>query len=182
MSRALLVVDVQRDFCEGGSLAVAGGHAVAVGVAALLDKGGYGLTVASADWHVDPVGHFAAAPDFVLTWPEHCVVGTPGSALAPPLTEDRFDAVVRKGEHSAAYSAFDASAAGQPLAAWLHGQGVVDLDVCGLATDYCVRASVLDALSAGLRVRLLRALCAGVAPATTESALREMAAAGALLA
>jgi len=182
MSRALLVVDVQEDFCEGGSLAVDGGRAVAQGVADLLEAGRYPLTLASQDWHVDPAGHFSATPDYAVTWPEHCVVGTSGAQFAPPLAADRFDAVVRKGEHEAAYSAFDGTVDGQPLAAWLAGHDVDALDVCGLATDHCVRASVLDARAAGLEVRLLGDLCAGVAPATTEAALAEMTAAGAVLA
>ena len=182
MSRALLVVDVQEDFCEGGSLAVAGGTAVAEGVAALLATGEYALAVASQDWHVDPAGHFATEPDYALTWPAHCVVGTAGPALRPPLTEGAFAAVFRKGEHTAAYSAFEGAADGRPLAAWLHERGVTALDVCGIATDHCVRATVLDARAAGFAVRLLRGLCASVAPATEEAALAEMADAGAVLA
>ncbi|HEU0100892.1 MAG TPA: isochorismatase family protein [Mycobacteriales bacterium] len=177
MTRALLVVDVQEDFCEGGSLAVAGGRAVADAVAARL--GDYEVVVASQDWHVDPGAHFAEQPDFVDSWPAHCVVGTPGSRLQPPLTEDRFTAVVRKGEHAAAYSAFEGTLPdGTTLAAWLADRGVDALDVCGLATDHCVRASALDARRAGLPVRLLTDLCAGVAPDTTQRALAELAAAG----
>lgn len=177
MTRALLVVDVQEDFCEGGSLPVAGGRALAAAVAQRL--GDYDLVVASADWHVDPGGHFAAEPDFVHSWPRHCVAGTPGARLQEPLTEDLFDAVLRKGEHAAAYSAFEGTLAdGTPLARWLAHRGVSALDVCGLATDHCVRASALDARTAGLAVRLVQDLCAGVAPGTTAQALQEMVAAG----
>ena len=180
MTRALLVVDVQEDFCEGGSLAVEGGRAVAAGVAAVL--GAYEVVVASSDWHVDPGDHFSSDPDYVRTWPVHCVVGTHGSRLQAPLTEDLFAGVVRKGEHAAAYSAFEGTIDGVPLRDWLDDHRVDALDVCGLATDHCVRASVLDARAAGLPVRLLQELCAGVAPATTEAALAEMRAAGAALA
>ena len=180
MTRALLVVDVQEDFCEGGSLAVEGGRAVAAAVAAVL--GAYDVVVASTDWHVDPGDHFSSDPDYVRTWPAHCVVGTHGSQLQAPLTEDRFAGVVRKGEHAAAYSAFEGTVEGVPLRVWLDTRGVDALDVCGLATDHCVRASALDARAAGLPVRLLQELCAGVAPATTAAALEEMRAAGVELA
>ncbi len=180
MTRALLVVDVQDDFCEGGSLAVQGGRAVAERVARVLPD--YPLVLASTDWHVDPGGHFSPQPDFVDTWPEHCVVGTAGARLQAPLTEDAFAAVVRKGEHAAAYSAFDGSVDGVALRDWLRDRGVKRLDVCGIATDHCVRATALDARAAGLPVRVLQDLCAGVAPETTERALEEMRAAGVELA
>jgi nicotinamidase/pyrazinamidase len=177
--RALLVVDVQEDFCEGGSLAVTGGKAVARTVVGLLPS--YDVTVASTDWHIDPAGHFAAEPDFAKTWPVHCVVGTSGSRLQEPLTEDAVDAVVRKGEYAAAYSAFEGTVDGVLLADWLRERGIDALDVCGIATDYCVRASVLDARAAGWPVRVLLDACAGVDPATTQKAVAEMAAAGAEL-
>ena len=174
--RTLLVVDVQEDFCEGGSLAVEGGREVARRVAELLPS--YDLVVASTDWHVDPGDHFSDEPDYATTWPAHCVVGTTGSRLQAPLTEDLFAGVVRKGEHEAAYSAFDGTVDGLPLAQWLGDRGVTALDVCGIATDHCVRATALDARSAGLDVRLLPDLCVGVAPATSAAALEELAAAG----
>ena len=187
MTRALLVVDVQVDFCEDGSLPVAGGRQVAEGVRALLDGDhGYDVVVASEDWHVDPGDHFSDAPDFAATWPAHCRVGTDGARLQEPLTEDLFDAVVRKGEHAAAYSAFegetpDGGAGDRSLTDLLRDRGVDALDVCGVATDHCVRASVLDACAAGFDVRVLLPLCAGVAPATTAAALEQMRTAGAVV-
>lgn len=179
--RALLAVDVQADFCEGGSLAVTGGKAIAAGVAALLADDGYHVTLASMDWHIDPGSHFSPTPDFQASWPAHCVVGTDGARLQAPLSEDRFDAVVRKGEHEAAYSAFQGTVEGVPLTGWLATHGVTALDVCGLATDHCVRATVLDARAVGLPVRVLLDLVAGVAPNTSATALADMAAAGAEL-
>ena len=176
MTTCLLVVDVQEDFCEGGSLAVEGGRAVAAGVQRVL--GAYDLVVASTDWHVDPGEHFSGTPDFASTWPPHCVVGTGGARLQAPLHEGLFAGVVRKGEHAAAYSAFEGTVDGVPLEPWLRERGVTSLDLCGIATDHCVRATALDARTAGFPVRLLLGLCAGVAPGTTERALEQLRDAG----
>ncbi|KAJ1684035.1 hypothetical protein LUZ63_020775 [Rhynchospora breviuscula] len=179
MARALIVVDVQNDFCEGGSLAVTGGAAVAAGVTALLaGKAAYDVVVATKDHHVDPGAHWSDTPDFVDSWPVHCEVGTPGEEFHPDLDTDRFDAVFLKGEHEAAYSGFEGAYDGAALAPWLRERGVDRVDVCGLATDHCVRATVLDAVREGFAVTLLSDLVAGVAPETTGRALAEMAAAG----
>ena len=180
MGRALLVVDVQVDFCEDGSLPVSGGTQVARDVAELLQarRGSYDLVVASADWHVDPGAHFGDPPDFVDTWPAHCVVGTRGAQLQEPLSEQMFDAVVRKGEHAAAYSAFDGTTEGVPLAQWLRRHEVDDLEVCGIATDHCVRATALDAMGNGFSTRVLLNLTAGVTDGTTDAAIEELRTAG----
>jgi nicotinamidase/pyrazinamidase len=188
MSRALLVVDVQNDFCEGGSLPVAGGAQVAHGISEVLRHWSagtpgapeYAVAVATQDHHVAPGDHFSDEPDYADTWPPHCVAGTDGVAFHPNLDPQPFSAVFLKGEYAAAYSGFEGrNADGHGLAEWLRGRGITDVDVCGIATDYCVRATTLDAVAAGFTVRVLTGLCAGVAPATTEQALREMAAAGA---
>ena len=187
MTRALIVVDVQNDFCEGGSLAVEGGAAVASGISELLhrwtrqgpDAPDYAVAVATRDHHVDPGDHFSSHPDFDHSWPPHCVVGTDGEAFHPNLDPQPFDAVFLKGEHAAAYSGFEGrSADGDPLAEWLRGHRVDDVDVCGIATDYCVRATALDAVAQGFATRLLGGLCAGVAPASTDAALAELRRAG----
>ena len=153
MSRALLIVDVQNDFCEGGSLAVSGGAEVARSIGAYLaglDRDRYAHIVATQDHHVDPGSHFSAAPDYVGTWPPHCVAGTLGSDFHPSLDPAGFEAVFRKGAHSAAYSGFEgADADGVPLAAWLSERGVTAVDVAGIATDHCVRATATDAATAG---------------------------------
>ena len=179
--RALVIVDVQNDFCEGGSLAVAGGATVARAVSAHLAEVGadYAAVVATRDHHVDPGDHFAVAPDFVDSWPAHCVVGTHGVRLHPDLRTDPIQAVFDKGEYTAAYSGFEGSdAQGESLADWLRDRGVTDVDIVGIATDYCVRATALDAVREGLTTRVLVDLTAGVAETTTQTALEEMAAAG----
>ena len=180
MKRALIVVDVQNDFCEGGSLAVSGGAKVASDVATLLrQQTSYDVVVATKDHHVDPGDHWSKEPDFVDSWPVHCKVGTDGEAFHPNLDPQPFDAVFLKGEHEAAYSGFEGRTGdGTPLASWLRAQGIERLDVCGIATDYCVRATVLDAVENGFDVRVLSDLVAGVAPETSERALAEMRDAG----
>ena len=190
MKRALIVVDVQNDFCEGGSLAVHGGAEVAHRIGTLLHHWtqkdpkapDYAVAVATRDHHVDPGSHFSKDPDFVDSWPAHCVVGTDGEAFHPNLDPQPFDAVFLKGEHQAAYSGFEGRTVdGAGLADWLRSHQVTDVDVCGIATDYCVRATALDAVANGFATRLLHDLCAGVAPDSTERALAEMKQAGVTL-
>ncbi|HEY0248374.1 MAG TPA: isochorismatase family protein [Gryllotalpicola sp.] len=187
MSRALLIVDVQNDFTEGGSLAVAGGAAVAAGITELLAEHGdaYDLVVASRDWHDgdnDNGGHISDHPDFVDSWPPHCISGTPGAEYHPALSADRIDVHIMKGQGRPAYSAFEgADDFGKTISEVFQAHGVTDVDVVGLATDHCVRASALDALRDGERVRVLTDLVAGVAEAPSEAALVELAAAGAEL-
>jgi nicotinamidase/pyrazinamidase len=181
MTKALIVVDVQNDFCEGGSLAVSGGAQVAADVTALLSGAGraaYAHVVATRDHHVDPGAHWSSTPDFVESWPVHCEVGTPGEEFHPALAESGIEAVFLKGEHQAAYSGFEGSADGAGLADWLRERGITEVDVCGIATDYCVRATALDAQREGFATTVLTALCAGVAPESTERALGEFRDAG----
>ena len=183
MVRALIVVDVQNDFCEGGSLAVPGGAAVAAAVSALVRAGDYDTVVATADHHVDPGPHFGNPPDFVDSWPAHCVVGTRGEQFHPAFDTTSVAAVFRKGERAAAYSGFE-GAAEQPdgtrvgLAQWLRSRDVDEVDICGIATDHCVRATALDAVHEGFATRVLLDLTAGVAEATTRAALADLAGAG----
>ncbi|MBW0116587.1 isochorismatase family protein [Pseudonocardia abyssalis] len=177
MTRALIVVDVQNDFCEGGSLAVAGGAAVAAAVSARM--GGYDVVVATRDHHVDPGDHFSDTPDFVHSWPPHCRVGTPGASFHPALDVGPVQAVFSKGEYTAAYSGFEgADPFGVTLRDWLVERRVDAVDVVGVATDHCVRATALDAAAAGLDTTVLLDLCAGVAPDSTARALDELRAAG----
>jgi nicotinamidase/pyrazinamidase len=186
MTRALFIIDVQNDFTENGALAVAGGDAVAEGITAYLrahpDR--YDVVIASRDWHDaenSNGGHFAvgSAPDFVDSWPVHCVAGTVGAQYDPGLDADLIDVHIRKGQGKPAYSIFEGTTEdGDDLPAVLDKLGVDDVDVVGIATDYCVRASALDAIASGRHVRVIDDLVAGVAPESSVAALREVEAAG----
>lgn len=187
MTRALIVVDVQNDFCEGGSLAVAGGARVASDISEMLhlrsagapEAPVYAQLVATRDHHIAPGDHWSREPDFRDSWPVHCKVGTDGEAFHPNLDPQPFDAIFLKGEYQAAYSGFEGrNTDGVALADWLRERGITAVDVCGLATDYCVRATALDAVREGFATRLLLDLCAGVAEESTSAALAEMDAAG----
>ena len=163
---ALICVDVQNDFCEGGSLAVTGGAAVAAALAEHVraHRADYALVVASRDWHIDPGSHWSSHPDFVRSWPVHCRAGSAGAALHPAFAEvaGELDAVVDKGQYGDGYSAFlGADQAGRDLAGLLREAGVEEVVVAGLATDHCVRATALDARREGFRVRLAQDLAAG---------------------
>ena len=187
MSRALLVVDVQRDFCEGGSLAVTGGAAVATGISAYVSStsGRYAAVVASRDWHSagsDNGGHFGDPPDYVDTWPAHCVSGSPGAEYHDALDVGLITGHVRKGVGVPAYSMFEgADDTGAILPTLLADQGISDVDVVGIASDYCCLATARDALLAGYRVRVLTDLQAGVAPGSTAAAYDELARLGAVV-
>jgi nicotinamidase/pyrazinamidase len=175
--RALIIVDVQLDFCEGGSLAVAGGASVAERINAVTGR--YDQVVATRDYHLDPGDHFSATPDYVHSWPVHCVAGTAGAAFHPALDVAPIGAVFAKGGYAAAYSGFEgAEPGGAGLADWLRAHQVTEVDVVGIATDYCVRATALDAVRAGFATAVLTGLTAGVAPSSTAAALDEMRAAG----
>ena len=177
--RTLIIVDVQNDFCEGGSLGVDGGTHVARDVSTLLVDTGYAHVVATRDAHIDPGPHFSDQPDYVDTWPVHCVLGTDGALLHPELRTDRIEATFDKGSYEAAYSGFEgATGDGTPLVDWLREAGVTAVDVVGIATDHCVRATALDAQAAGFHTRVLLDYTAGVAEDTTRRALDELTAAG----
>lgn len=179
--RALIIADVQNDFCEGGSLAVTGGSAVAKAITDYLAAraAGYDRIVATRDYHIQPGHHFSDHPDYVDTWPPHCVAGTPGAEFHPSLDGTRIEEVFTKGEYAAAYSGFEGtSEAGQPLVLWLRDRAITDVDVVGIATDHCVRATAADAVAEGFGTRVLLPLTAGVLPVTTEQALNQLRAAG----
>jgi len=207
MSRALIIVDVQNDFCEGGSLAVPGGAAVAGAISEYLDAhhSEFDHVVATQDWHIDPGSHFSDTPDYKESWPRHCVAGTRGAELHPDLDMEYVDAYFRKGQFAAAYSGFEGLLApedavptgerqpgGLPgaqaqleadedaigLDDWLQSHDVEDVVVVGIATDYCVKATALDAVQAGYGVTVVRSLTAGIAE-DLEDAVAEMELGGA---
>lgn len=183
MSRALIIVDVQNDFCEGGSMGVPGGAGVAAGISAALrdHPGRWDHVVATKDHHIDPGEHFGDPPDFVDSWPPHCRVGTPGAELHPELNTDRIEAVFTKGDYQAAYSGFEGSAGSIGLAAWLRMHDVDRVDVVGIATDHCVRATAVDATAEGFATTVLLDFTAGVARGTTDQALDQLREAGVTL-
>jgi nicotinamidase/pyrazinamidase len=178
--RALIVVDVQNDFCEGGSLAVSGGAAVAGAISEYLADGpDYRHVVATQDFHIDPGDHFSDQPDYSSSWPPHCVAGSVGAQFHPDLDSDRFDAVFCKGAYDAGYSGFEGiDESGTPLADWLAQHSIDQVDVVGIATDHCVRRTAEDAAKAGLATRILLDLTAGVGEESTAAALNAMQAAG----
>ena len=187
MSSALFIIDVQNDFTEGGALGVDGGSAVASGITRLLLRHPerYDHVFASRDWHDgtnDNGGHFSATPDFVDTWPVHCVADTHGAEYHPDLDPGRTTIHVRKGQGKPAYSIFEGvTDDGMTVQDALSRLNVTDIDVVGLATDYCVLASALDALAAGVRVRVLTDLVAGVSPVSSTAALDRLVIRGALV-
>lgn len=186
--RALFIIDVQNDFTEGGALGVTGGAAVAEGITEYVREhpDSYDLVIASRDWHDgdnDNGGHFATGePDFVDSWPRHCVAGTPGAEYHPALDSSLIDVHIKKGQGVPAYSIFEGvTDDGRDLIDLLDSKGVDVVHVAGIATDYCVLASARDALDAGRQVAVLTDLVAGVAPESSKAALGELAAAGAEL-
>lgn len=201
MAKALIIVDVQNDFCEGGSLAVAGGAALAGEITELLaDTMDFDFVVATQDWHVDPGSHFSQTPDYRNSWPEHCVAGSKGAALHRNLDTEDIDAYFRKGKYDAGYSGFDGLLAPEDEVAvgereahesvadsnespvslddWLRENDIDDVVVVGIATDHCVRATALDAVNAGYNTTVLREFIAGVDQEASEAALEELEDAG----
>lgn len=203
MPKALIIVDVQNDFCEGGSLPVSGGAELATGISELLDSSfgveghDFDYVLATQDWHIDPGEHFSQTPDFINSWPPHCLAGSKGAQLHPNLDTEYLDAYFQKGKYQAAYSGFEGFLAPEDevptgsrenpepdetrpsLDEWLQDHDVDSLSIVGLATDYCVRATALDAISAGYEVTVLSEFCAGIDEAASQAALADLAAAGA---
>lgn len=181
--RALLIVDVQNDFCEGGSLPVPGAAALAPAINAYLaGEPGYRHVVATKDYHIDPRKHFSDQPDYSTSWPPHCRAGSPGARFRPDLDTSQIQAVFRKGAYAAGYSGFEGvDENGALLLDWLRQWGVDEVDVAGIATEHCIRRTAEDAIRAGLATRVLVDLVAGVGADLTTAALTEMRDAGIVL-
>jgi nicotinamidase/pyrazinamidase len=182
--RALIVVDVQPTFCEGGELPVAGGNRVAGQIADFLRQrsADYILIATTQDWHLDPGDHFAAHPDFVDSWPPHGIVGTPGAELHPDIAAavgPLPHVTIHKGEHAAAYSGFDGhDENGRSLAEVLAETGVDSVEVCGIAESHCVKSTALDAARLGYRTLVLSDLTVPVTEELGRRARAELVAAG----
>jgi nicotinamidase/pyrazinamidase len=183
--RALIIVDVQKDFCEGGSVPVKGGADRAATIADMVRRtdGQYAFVVATRDRHIDPGAHFSENPDFQDSFPVHCVAGSEGSEFHPHFAAaadaGHIDEVVFKGAHSASKSGFEGfTQDGTALSDWLKARDITDLDVVGIATDHCVKATALDGVRAGFTVRVLLDYTAGVADDSTRTALDELRRAG----
>lgn len=188
MATAVFIIDVQNDFCEGGALACEGGAAVAGKITAYLQEnpGRYDFVIASRDWHTPDDangGHFPPAgqePDFVDTWPLHCLAGQSGAEYHENLDTSLIDIHIKKGQGAPGYSIFEGvTETGEALTDLLPRLEITEVDVVGIATDYCVRASSLDALAQGLKVRVITSLTAGVSSQSSEAAIDEMVDAGA---
>lgn len=181
MSHALIIVDVQPTFCEGGSLPVTGGNAVAQKIADFVrqHRSDYDLIVTTQDWHIDPGAHFSQTPDFVDTWPPHGVAGTAEAELHPALSDLDADVSVKKGQYEAAYSGFEGTTDdGRALAQVLRDRGVSEVDVVGLAESHCVCATAIDAVKEGFAARVLLDLTEPVTPKLGEKARCAMREAG----
>jgi nicotinamidase/pyrazinamidase len=175
--RAIIVVDPQPDFFEGGALPIPGATLTAERIADYLLAHGdnYALRIVTQDWHLDPGDHWSKHPNFVSTWPVHCAANTDGARIHSTLADAPWDVIIRKGQHGGAYSGFEGSSQrGAALVDELEGAGVESVTVVGFATDHCVKATALDARSLGLRVSVALDLCAGVDPDTTRDAIAEM--------
>ncbi|MFD5191808.1 isochorismatase family protein [Streptomyces sp. NPDC058357] len=188
MRRALIIVDVQKDFCEGGSVPVKGGADRAAAIADLVRRPDeqYAFVVATCDHHIDLGAHFSDHPDFQESFPVHCVVGSEGGEFhpdfAPAVESGHVDEVVFKGAHSASKSGFEGfTQDGTTLSSWLKARGITALDVVGIATGHCVKATALDGVRAGFTVRVLLDYTAGVAADTTRTAVDELRRAGVAL-
>ncbi|NLZ57143.1 MAG: isochorismatase family protein [Corynebacterium sp.] len=186
MAHALILVDVQKDFCPGGSLATNRGDEVAglIGAYQLSHASEYDAVIATQDWHIDPGSHFSDTPDYIDTWPVHCVADSAGAAMHEKIRTDLITEYFPKGEHTAAYSGFEghAKADGETsMADWLTSRDITTLDIAGIATDHCVRATALDALKTGFSVRILTGMCSAVGIESGDAALEEMHTAGAEL-
>lgn len=201
MPKALIIVDVQNDFCAGGSLPTECGAEVAALISEYVETrhGDYEAIVATLDWHVSPGDHFSDTPDYKTSWPRHCVAESRGADTHEDLDTDYIEAFFRKGAFEAAYSGFEGLLAPEnsvmtgereagaavedetpklSLDDWLQEHEITDVDVVGIATDFCVKATALDAVDAGYETRVLLDLTAPVSEEGQDDAVDELEDAG----
>ena len=197
MSKALIVVDVQPTFCEGGELGVEGGNATAGKIADYVHShaGDYAYMATTQDWHIEPGSHWSDHPDFVDTWPKHGVAGSPGAELHPKIRELGIAHHFKKGQYSAAYSGFEGiedntnriqsreefaatKLSGVTLAEALAQAGVDQVDVVGIAESHCVKETALDAAKLGYQVTVFEDLTVPVSEDQGVEARKAMARAG----
>ncbi|MCI2186589.1 isochorismatase family protein [Bifidobacterium tibiigranuli] len=197
MSKALIVVDVQPTFCEGGELGVQGGNAVAERIAAFVSehRGDYDYMATTQDWHIEPGVHFSEHPDFVDSWPPHGRASTTNAQLHPAIAALDIAHHFKKGQYSAAYSGFEGiedntdaipsrdevkaqEQAGHTLANALKAAGIDHVDVVGIAESHCVKATALDAKQLGYEVTVFSDLTVPVSPESGEAARAQMRKAG----
>ncbi len=179
--RALLDVDVQPTFCEGGALAVTGGNACAERIATYIPThyNCYDMVVTTQDWHIDPGNHFSNNPDFVDSWPPHGVVGTDEAEIHPAIAKIPVDARVKKGQYAAAYSGFEGTTEdGSILETVLRDRGIEAVDIVGLALSHCVKDTALDAQRLGFVTTCLTDLSEPVSPEMGNAAVAVMEDAG----
>ncbi|WP_279058764.1 isochorismatase family protein [Mobiluncus mulieris] len=179
--RALLIVDVQPTFCEGGALACKGGNAVAEKIADFVteNQDEYVLLVTTQDWHINPGSHFSDDPDFVDSWPPHGVAGTPEAEVHDAIAALPIDESVKKGQYAAAYSGFEGiNKDGATLEEILRAAEITEVDIVGIAESHCVKDTALDAIDLGWPTRVLSDLTIPVSEELGQAAREEMRAAG----
>lgn len=181
MKKALIIVDIQNDFVEKGSLGVEGGTSVAERLSEWLKANHktFNHIVTTQDWHIDPGTHFSDNPDYVDTWPAHCVADQYGSEIVTPLKETLqeigVDIEVKKGMYEAAYSGFEGyTQTGETLAEALKKLGVTQVTIVGIATDYCVQATALHARDNNLGTTVWLEYCAGINPERVEETINKI--------
>lgn len=178
MTSALVVVDVQKDFVEGGSLAVEGGQRIAGilnNLVVPIWHDNVGPVFFTKDWHIDPGNHFSDTPDYVDSWPEHCVADSIGAEFAAEFKEALLENIFKKGQYAASYSGVDGvNIDGEGLIDSLQENGVTAVNIVGIAFDYCVAATALDLHAAGFETTVVKSFTASVHPENDANVIAKL--------